>query len=233
MLKHYSSSLILRRISFETLLTTRRPALFGHASQHLPRETASGQPQIFHWGLAQTAKYPWLLCLRLRVQSSSKMVTAAYYPVNDTSLSVAERAYLQQLEDYAQQQDLDQDLRPNVRALSIAFTVLAAAVVCLRFLARHRQGVPYGADDWLILVSLVLLGGNLVFNMVMIAQGLGLHSGLLTLDELEILNQVSSAFWSSRRYSAFAAFMLTPYPSCYRQWLVLRSSTLLPSICTK
>lgn len=127
------------------------------------------------------------------------MVTAAYYPVNDTSLSSAERSYLLQLESYAAEQNLEQDLRPNVRALSVAFTVLAAAVVGLRFLARQRQGAPYGVDDWLILVSLVLLGGNLVFNIVMVNQGLGLHSGRLTLEQLELLDQVSSPWTSTSR----------------------------------
>lgn len=118
------------------------------------------------------------------------MVTAAYYPVNDTSLSAGERAYLQQLEAYAEHQDLEQDLRPETRILSLAFTVLAAFVVGLRFLARQRQHAPYGVDDWLILVALALLGGNLAFNMVMIGEGLGLHSGRLTIEELMKLNQV-------------------------------------------
>lgn len=118
------------------------------------------------------------------------MVTAAYYPVNDTSLSVAERAYLQQLQDAAQQQNLEQDLRPEVQNLSVAFTVLAAVVVGLRFFARHLQRAPYWIDDWLILASLVMLGVNLVFNLVMTGQGLGLHSGRLTIGELEKLNQV-------------------------------------------
>lgn len=122
------------------------------------------------------------------------MLTAATYPVNDTSLSDGERAYLQKLQDAADQQNLEQDLRPEVRTLSIAFTILAAFVVGLRFLARHRQRAPYGADDWLILVSLALLGGNLVFNLVMVAQGVGLHSGMLTLQELETLNQVGTSF---------------------------------------
>lgn len=113
------------------------------------------------------------------------------YPVNDTSKSTSERAYLQKLQDEADTQNLSQDLRPEVRNLSIAFTILACGVVGLRFLARHRQRAPYGADDWLILAALALLGGNLAFNLVMVDQGLGLHSGTLTQGELEKLNQVS------------------------------------------
>lgn len=139
----------------------------------------------------------YLVVLSFGGAVETTMVTAAYYPVNDTSLSSAERSYLQELEDNAAQQNLEQDLRPNVQALSIAFTVLATAVVGLRFIARQRQGAPYGADDWLILVSLVLLGGNLVFNIVMVNQGLGLHSGRLTLEQLELLNQVSAPWTCS------------------------------------
>lgn len=125
-------------------------------------------------------------------QPALTMVTAAFYPVNDTSLSAAERSYLQQLQDEAAHQNLEQDLRPEVRNLSIAFTVLAAFIVGLRFLARHRQNAPYGVDDWLILVSLAFLAGNLVFNIVLIDQGVGLHSGLLTLEDLATLNQVGT-----------------------------------------
>ncbi|PSR98985.1 hypothetical protein BD289DRAFT_65915 [Coniella lustricola] len=115
--------------------------------------------------------------------------TPASYPVNDTSLSAGERAYLEELQGYAATQNLEQDLRSETRNLSTAFTVLATVVVGLRFVARHKQNAPYGVDDWLIVVSLVLLFGNLAFNLVMISQGLGLHSGLLTIDELMKLNQ--------------------------------------------
>lgn len=125
------------------------------------------------------------------------MVTAAYYPVNDTTLPEAERAYLWQLEGYAAQQNLEQDVRGEVRVLSIAFSVLAAVVVGLRFFARHLQRAPYGIDDWLILGSLALLGANLAFNMVMVSQGLGLHSGRLSIEELERLDQVRTYFGMS------------------------------------
>lgn len=118
-------------------------------------------------------------------------LTPAFYPVNDTSLSEAERAYLQKLTGYAEQQDLTQNEGPEVRNLSIVFTALAVVIVGLRFLARHRQNAPYLMDDWLILVALAFLGGNFVMNMVLISQGLGLHSGLLTVGELATLNQVS------------------------------------------
>lgn len=130
-------------------------------------------------------------------------LTPAYYPVNDTSLSEGERAYLQQLQDYAETQDLSQDLRPQTRNLSIAFTVLATFVVGLRFLARHKQNAPYGIDDWLIVASIILLGGNLAFNLVMINEGLGLHSGLLTIDELMKLNQVGTLFGGKEKTVPF------------------------------
>ncbi|KAH8655215.1 hypothetical protein BX600DRAFT_469307 [Xylariales sp. PMI_506] len=106
---------------------------------------------------------------------------------NDTS--AAEQAYVASLEAAAATQDLSQDLQPRTRDLSIAFTVIAAAFVSIRFIARWRQGLKIGWDDWLILLALVMLFGNLGINLAMISQGLGLHSGVLTVDELGRLNQ--------------------------------------------
>lgn len=155
------------------------------------------------------------------------MVTAAFYPVNDTSLSAGERAYLQELENAAAQQNLEQDLRPEVQNLSIVFTVLAVAVVGLRFLARHLQRAPIGIDDWLILAALTLLGGNLVFNLVMISQGLGLHSGRLTLEELETLNQVRRTNVSLVKRRLLNMLFLI------RLLLAPRSFIRLPLTCTR
>lgn len=78
----------------------------------------------------------------------------------------AKAAYLQKLQDIATTQDSSEDLRANTRNLSIVFTVVAAVFVCLRFIARWRQAVRIGIDDWLILVALALLLGNLVMNLV-------------------------------------------------------------------
>lgn len=121
----------------------------------------------------------------------SSSLTPVVYPVNDTSRSDAERAYLQKLTDFAAKQDLTEDSRKYVRDVSIAFTVFAAVFVFLRFVARHRQAARIGTDDWLIVAALVLLIGNMVMNLVLVHQGLGLHSGALTLPELQKMNEVS------------------------------------------
>ncbi len=116
--------------------------------------------------------------------------TPVVYPVNDTSRSEAERAYLQKLTDFAAKQDLTEDTRQYVRDVSIAFTVFAAIFVGLRFLARYRQAARIGTDDWLIVAALAVLIGNMVMNLVLVHQGLGLHSGVLTLPELQKMNEV-------------------------------------------
>jgi hypothetical protein len=74
--------------------------------------------------------------------------------------------YKKKLEDEAARQDLSEDLRPMTRDLSIAFTVFGAVFVVLRFLARKKQRVEIGIDDWLMLAALALLIGNCIFNMV-------------------------------------------------------------------
>lgn len=118
------------------------------------------------------------------------MVSAAYYPVNDTSRSLAERAYLQELTDLAANQPLEEDSRQQVRTLTIVFTIIAVIVVALRFISRLKIKAPFWADDWLILAALFLLFGNSAFNFVMVDQGVGLHSGRLTLPQLQDLNKV-------------------------------------------
>lgn len=118
------------------------------------------------------------------------MVSAAYYPVNDTDRSLAERAYLQELTDLAAQQPLEQDSRREVRTLTIIFTAIAVIIVGLRFVSRLKIKAPFWVDDWLILAALMLLFGNAAFNFVMVDQGVGLHSGRLTLPQLQALNKV-------------------------------------------
>ena len=113
----------------------------------------------------------------------------AFYPVNDTSLSEGERGHLQKLTNQQQNQDLSEDLRGYVRDISIGFTVFAAVFVLLRFLARYRQAARIGIDDWLMVFALLILVGNMVMNIMLTHQGLGLHSGALTLPELQTLDQ--------------------------------------------
>jgi hypothetical protein len=116
--------------------------------------------------------------------------TPVVYPVNDTSRSDAERAYLHKITALAAEQDLTQDQRQYVKDVTIAFTVFAGVFVALRFFARHRQAAFIGIDDWLMMASFVVLVGNMVMNLVLIEQGAGLHAGLLTLPERQKLDQV-------------------------------------------
>lgn len=118
------------------------------------------------------------------------MASAAYYPVNDTSLSPAERAYLQELTDLAADQPLEEDSRQEVRTLTTIFTIIAVIVVALRFISRLKIKAPFWLDDWVVLTALLLLFGNSAFNYVMVDQGVGLHSGRLTLPQLQNLNKV-------------------------------------------
>ncbi|KAL2147688.1 hypothetical protein VTI28DRAFT_7040 [Corynascus sepedonium] len=113
--------------------------------------------------------------------------TPVVYPVNDTSRSEAERAFLQQLTEFAAEQDLTEDLRAYVRNVTVAFTVFAGVFVGLRFLARYRQGVRIWIDDWMMVASFLVLVGNMIMNLELVKQGLGLHSGLLTLPQLQKL----------------------------------------------
>lgn len=75
-------------------------------------------------------------------------------------------AYLEGAMKVAATQNLKEDQRSNTRVLSVVFSVLAAVFVGLRFLARHRQGAKYDIDDWLMVVSLLFLAGNLVCVLV-------------------------------------------------------------------
>jgi hypothetical protein len=70
-------------------------------------------------------------------------------------------AYLQEATAIAATQNLTQDRRSQTINLSIAFLCIAIVFTILRFYARHKQRAGYGIDDWLIVVSLLFLGGNL------------------------------------------------------------------------
>ncbi|TVY54274.1 Satratoxin biosynthesis SC1 cluster protein, partial [Lachnellula suecica] len=99
-------------------------------------------------------------------------------------------AYLEGAMAVAATQDLAQDERSNTRVLSIVFTVLAVVFVGLRFLARHKQNAQYQVDDWLMVLALAFLFGNLACVLVMVNNGLGLHSGALSLNQAMSLGKI-------------------------------------------
>lgn len=94
-------------------------------------------------------------------------LAVTYLDANNTRLiSQAEREYLQGLQDNASEQDLTEDMRTYVRAISIAFTVFAAVVVALRFQSRRLQAAKILIDDYLMLFSLILLVANMIMNLI-------------------------------------------------------------------
>ncbi|RDW73242.1 hypothetical protein BP6252_07149 [Coleophoma cylindrospora] len=92
-------------------------------------------------------------------------------------------AYLEALMAAAATQDMSQDLRASTRNLSIVFSVLALLFVGFRFWARFKQAQKIGMDDWLMVASVLFLAGNLACSLVLVDNGIGLHSGALTLNQ--------------------------------------------------
>ncbi|KAK7934839.1 hypothetical protein PG985_000334 [Apiospora marii] len=103
--------------------------------------------------------------------------------------AAAKAAHIQHMADVAATQDLSEDIRGRARWLTIGFTLFATVVVAMRFVARRRQGAKILIDDWLTVVTLVLCYGNMVMNIVLIDQGVGLHTGSLSLEQLGKMNE--------------------------------------------
>ncbi|TQN68404.1 Satratoxin biosynthesis SC1 cluster protein 4 [Colletotrichum shisoi] len=114
----------------------------------------------------------------------------AYYPYDDPTIDQAQRDYLRKLASFAEDQDLSEDLRSYVRGITIAFTAFAAFVVGLRFTARHLQGARYLIDDYTMLAALIILIGNMIMNLILVDGGIGLHSGRLTLQQMQFLDRI-------------------------------------------
>lgn len=61
--------------------------------------------------------------------------------------------------------------------IGVLLPTIASAAVTLRFLARHRLGTPLREDDWIVLVSVILVWGLGITNIAGAALGaLGAHS---------------------------------------------------------
>ncbi|KAJ0163934.1 hypothetical protein CTA2_2094 [Colletotrichum tanaceti] len=116
--------------------------------------------------------------------------TMVSYPYDDPTIDQAQRDYLRKLASFAEDQDLSEDLRSYVRGITIAFTALAAFVVGLRFTARHLQGARYLKDDYTMLAALFVLVGNMIMNLILVDGGIGLHSGRLTLEQMQFLDRI-------------------------------------------
>ncbi|KAL6401821.1 integral membrane protein [Ilyonectria robusta] len=103
--------------------------------------------------------------------------------------TAAKAAYLETIHETAKLHDLSDDIGPHTIRLSIVFTVIAVFFVTVRFFCRWKFGHRYGWDDWLILVSVIMLIGNMVMNIVVVRQGLGKHAGALTLEQRQRIDK--------------------------------------------
>ena len=62
---------------------------------------------------------------------------------------------------------LDDDQGPEMNSVSVAFIALSFSVLALRLVSRLVTRVPFGTDDWLILVAAVSVNkvqGSLVLS---------------------------------------------------------------------
>jgi hypothetical protein len=86
------------------------------------------------------------------------------------------------------------DPGPGLRNTTTALLVLAFLFVALRFAARAKRGLTYGADDWMIVVSLFVcfIAGGL--NYAMIHWGLGKHAVTLPPDNVTMVLKLLVAF---------------------------------------
>lgn len=58
------------------------------------------------------------------------------------------------------------NLQPHsVILIGVLLPTIASAAVTLRFIARHRLGTPLREDDWIVLVSVVLVWGLGITNI--------------------------------------------------------------------
>lgn len=87
-------------------------------------------------------------------------------------------------------QDLSQDLRQQTRIACCVSAGISLAFIILRFSARYKRAFGYGHDDWLIAVSFVFSLGNLGCVLALIENGVGLHSGALTLPNFTAIAKI-------------------------------------------
>lgn len=58
------------------------------------------------------------------------------------------------------------NLQPySVITIGVLLPTNASAAVTLRFIARHRLGTPLREDDWIVLVSIILVWGLGITNI--------------------------------------------------------------------
>ncbi|CZS94155.1 related to integral membrane protein [Rhynchosporium agropyri] len=80
--------------------------------------------------------------------------------------------------------DLTGNRQGELRATSIAITILAVFVVGLRFLSRWMKGIGFGVDDFMILVALFFLFAAFATCVIGIHFGLGMHAAALEVPQI-------------------------------------------------
>lgn len=86
------------------------------------------------------------------------------------------------------------DKGPRLEATTTALLVLATVFVVLRFAARFKRGLTYGADDWMMVISLLFGFGAGGLNYGMIYWGLGRHASDLPPENLVMVLKLLVAF---------------------------------------
>lgn len=67
------------------------------------------------------------------------------------------------------------NLQPHsVIAVGVVLPTIASAAVTLRFITRNRLGIPLREDDWILLISSILVWGLGITNIA------GIHLTLLS-----------------------------------------------------
>ncbi|RKF74500.1 Satratoxin biosynthesis SC1 cluster protein 4 [Golovinomyces cichoracearum] len=87
-------------------------------------------------------------------------------------------------------QNLSQDIRQKTRLICCTSAGISLVFIVLRFWARFRRAFGYGNDDWMIAVSFIFLLGNLGCVLALIENGVGLHSGALTLSNVTAIAKI-------------------------------------------
>lgn len=96
--------------------------------------------------------------------------------------------------------DLTENRQSELRATTIAITILAVFFVILRFLSRRMKGIGIGADDIMILVALVsssvrccrkgtddiklVLFATMASCLIGVHYGMGMHAAALTTPQI-------------------------------------------------
>ncbi|KAL8637267.1 MAG: hypothetical protein Q9228_005448, partial [Teloschistes exilis] len=80
---------------------------------------------------------------------------------------------------------LDDDRGAEIVAIVGVMMALSTVAVILRLIARRISAAPYGADDFLIVVALILTYGLNINEIIAVHYGFGRHQLMLSLDHIK------------------------------------------------